>query len=208
LALLKNEGANLELKILGTQRSMNGQEVKTINGRKEKGIFTLRNSFLSPLIYHLIRVLLCVIFLWSGISKLMGPKEFAVIIDAYGLMPEAWILPMAIILPLLEMVFGLGLLLDIRGSLAGIAGLLMLFMAILSYGIWLGFDVDCGCFGPQDPESEAFHSLRPALYRDFIMFAGVIYLYIWRCYRSIKPVRLMSLFNSLFHRGGIIDAHD
>jgi uncharacterized membrane protein YphA (DoxX/SURF4 family) len=193
---------------MGRLRSMNGQEVKTINSLKEEGTFALRNSFLFPLIYHLIRVSLCVIFLWSGISKLMTPKEFAIIIDGYGLMPETWILPLAIILPLLEMVFGLGLLLDIRGSLAGIAGLLMLFMAILSYGIWLGFDVDCGCFGPQDPESEAFHSLRPALYRDFIMFAGVIYLYIWRCYRSIKPVRLMSLFNSLFHRGGIIDAHD
>ena len=187
---------------------MNGQEVKTINSRKEEGIFALRNSFPTPLIYHLIRVSLSVMFLWSGISKLMTPKDFAVIIDVYGLMPEAWILPLAIILPLLEMVFSLGLLLDIRGSLAGIMGLLMLFMAILSYGIWLGLDVDCGCFGPQDPESGAFHSLRPALYRDFVMIAGVIYLYIWRYCRSIKPVRLMSFFNSLFHRGGIIDAHD
>lgn len=187
---------------------MNGQEVKTINSRKEEGLFALRNSFPTPLIYHLIRVSLSVIFLWSGISKLMEPTEFAVIINAYGLMPKAWILPLAIILPLFEIVFGLGLLLEIRGSLAVITGLLMLFMAILSYGIWLGLDVDCGCFGPQDPESEAFHSLRPALYRDFVMIAGVIYLYIWRYYRSIKLVRLMSFFNNLFHRGGIIDAND
>jgi uncharacterized membrane protein len=193
---------------MGKQRSMNSQKRITINDPKKKGIFTLPNSIQSPLIYHLIRVLLCIFFLWSGISKLMVPKEFAVIIDSYGLVPEAWILPMAIILPLLEMVFGLGLLMEIRGSLSVITGLLLLFIAIFSYGIWLGLDVDCGCFGPQDPESEAFHSLRPGLYRDFIMFAGVIYLYIWRCYRSIKPVRLMSLFNSLFHRGGIIDAHD
>jgi len=193
---------------MGRQRSMNGQEMKTINRRKEKGIFALRNYFPTPLIYHLIRVSLSVFFLWSGISKLMTPKDFTVIIDVYGLIPDAWILPIAIILPLLEMVFGLGLLLDIKGSLAGITVLLMLFMAILGYGIWLRLDVDCGCFGPQDPESEAFHSLRPALYRDFVMIAGVIYLYIWRCYRSIKPVRLMSFFNNLFHRGGILDAHD
>jgi hypothetical protein len=138
----------------------------------------------------------------------MDPIKFAVIIEAYGLIPDAWIMPLAIILPLLELVFGLGLLLDIRGFLAGITGLLMLFMAILSYGIWLGLDVDCGCFGPQDPESEAFHSLRPALYRDVVMVAGVIYLYFGRYYQSIKPARLTSFFNSLFHRGGIIDAHD
>ena len=114
---------------------MNGQEAETINGRKEEGIFALINSFPSPLIYHLIRILLSVIFLWSGISKLMDPAEFAVIIDGYGLMPDAWILPLAIVLPLLEMVFGLGLLLDIRGSLAVITGMLMLFITILSYGI-------------------------------------------------------------------------
>ena len=187
---------------------MNGQEAETMNGRKEERIFALTNSFLPPLIYHLIRISLSVIFLWSGISKLIDPKKFAVIIDVYGLIPDALILPMAIVLPFLEMVFGLGLLLEIRGSLAVITGLLMLFMAILSYGIWLGLDVDCGCFGPQDPESEAFHSLRPALYRDYIMIAGIAYLYFWRYYRSIKPVRLISLFNSLFHRGGIFDARD
>jgi len=187
---------------------MNGQEAKTINNRKQEGIFVRTNSFPPPLIYHLIRVLLSVIFLWSGISKLMDPTEFAVIIDAYGLIADAWILPLATILPLLEMIFGLGLLLEIRGSLTVITGLLMLFLAILSYGIWLGLDVDCGCFGPQDPESKAYHSLRPALYRDFVMIAGVVYLYVWRYYRSIKPIRLMSFVNSLFHRGGIIDAHD
>jgi uncharacterized membrane protein YphA (DoxX/SURF4 family) len=187
---------------------MNGQQGITINGPKNKGIFILPKFFQSPLIYHLIRVLLCIIFLWSGISKLMAPKEFSVIIESYGLVPEAWILPLAIFLPLLEMIFGLGLLLDIKGSLAGITGLLMLFVVILGYGILLGLDVDCGCFGPQDLESQAFHSLRPALYRDFAMIAGVIFLYFWRRYRSIKPTRLMSLFNNLFRRGGIIDAHD
>lgn len=187
---------------------MNDQEAKTINSRKQEGKFVLINSFPPALIYHLIRVLISVIFLWSGLSKLINPAEFAVIVDGYGLISDAWILPLAMILPLLEMVFGLGLLLEIRGSLAVITGLLMLFLAILSYGIWLGLDVDCGCFGPKDPESEAIHSLRPALYRDFAMITGVVYLYVWRYYRSIKPIRLMSFFNSLSHRGGIIDAHD
>ena len=71
-------------------------------------------------------------------------------------------MPLAVFLPLLEMIFGLGLLLDIKGSLAGITGLLMLFTVILSYGIRLGLDVDCGCFGPQDLESRAYHSPGPA----------------------------------------------
>jgi uncharacterized membrane protein YphA (DoxX/SURF4 family) len=187
---------------------MHVRKAKIVNRRKEEGIFFLINSFLPHLSYHLIRVPISLIFLWSGISKLMDPRSFSVIIDAYGLMPEAWIMPLAVILPLLEIILGLGLLLDIRGSLAGITSLLILFLTILGYGIWLGLDVDCGCFGPQNPEADAFHSLRPALYRDLVMIAGVVYLYFWRYYRSIKVVRLMSFFNSLFHRGGIIDAHD
>ena len=117
-------------------------------------------------------------------------------------------MPVAVGLPVLEVIAGIGLLLDVRGSLALITGLLVLFMVVLGYGIWMGLDVDCGCFGPKDPEAEAFHSLRPALYRDFVMITGVVYLYFWRRYQSIKPVRLMPFFNRLFHRGGIIDAHD
>jgi uncharacterized membrane protein YphA (DoxX/SURF4 family) len=173
---------------------MNGQEAETINGRKEEGIFALIDSFQSPLIYHLIRILLGVVFLWSGISKLMNPAEFAVIINEYGLMPDAWILPLAIVLPLLEMVFGLGLLLDIRGSLAVITGMLMLFITILSYGIWLGLDVDCGCFGPEDPEAQAFHGLRLALVRDIIMMLGIFYLYYQRFRQIVTPKRLRNLF--------------
>lgn len=173
---------------------MSGQETKTINGWKEEGVFALINSFLSPLIYHLIRVLLSATFLWSGISKLMDPTEFALIIDGYGLMPDAWILPLAIALPLLEMVFGLGLLLDIRGSLAVITGLLMLFIAILSYGIWLGLDVDCGCFGPEDPEAKAFHGLWSALVRDIIMMLGIFYLYYQRFNQIVTPKRLRSFY--------------
>ena len=179
---------------MGKQRSMNSQEAKTINGWKEEGIFALKNSFPSPFIYHLIRVLLAVIFLWSGISKLIDPTQFAVIIDVYGLMPEAWILPFAIALPLFEIVFGLGLLLDIRGSLAVITGLLMLFVAILGYGIWFGLDVDCGCFGPEDPEAKAFHGLWSALVRDIIMMLCIFYLYYQRFNQIVAPKRLKNLF--------------
>lgn len=161
-----------------------------------EGIFALRNSFLSPLIYHLVRVLLGVIFLWSGISKLIDPTQFAVIIDAFGLLPDAWILPMAIALPLLEMLFGLGLLLDVRGCLAGITGLLLVFIGILGYGIWLGLDVDCGCFSPEDPESKAFHGLWPALARDIIMILGIFYLYYHRFNLNVVPKRLRNLLNT------------
>jgi hypothetical protein len=70
----------------------------------------------------------------------------------------------------------------------------MLFITILSYGIWLGLDVDCGCFGPEDPEAQAFHGLRLALVRDIIMMLGIFYLYYQRFRQIVTPKRLRNLF--------------
>lgn len=74
-------------------------------------------------------------------------------------------MPASILLPALEVAAGIGLLFDIEGCLSVIAALLCLLIAILGYGIWMGLDVDCGCFGPQDPEAKAFHGLRQSFYR-------------------------------------------
>ena len=140
-------------------------------------------------IYIMIRVGLGLIFIYSGAAKLQSPDSFAVIIDAFGLMPEILVYPVAVCLPLLEMVAGAGLLWDVKGSLAIISALLFLFISVLGYGILLGLDVDCGCFGPGDPEAEAFQNLRSALFRDMIMLMGVIYLYTWRFIRIRHRVR-------------------
>lgn len=145
--------------------------------------------------YRFFRWILGCIFIYSGTTKLLAPKTFAVLIEAYGLVPDGLIMPVAMILPAMEVVAGAGLMVDIRGSLAVIAGLLLLFIAILTYGILMGLDVDCGCFGPDDPEAEAFHGLRAALYRDMLMMATVGFLYGWRRYRNVRPRTISRLLN-------------
>ena len=92
------------------------------------------------------------IFIYSGLMKLMDPQRFAEIISVFGLLPHALIFPAAILLPILEVAAGVGLVFSLRGSLAAITAMLALFMAVLVYGIHLGLDIDCGCFGPEDPE--------------------------------------------------------
>jgi hypothetical protein len=136
-------------------------------------------------LYQLCRLVLGGIFIYAGCSKLLEPEPFAVLIDAFGIIPEGLLMPVAIGLPALEVAAGFGLLFDVRGSLGTIAGLLALFMVILGYGILMGLDIDCGCFGPEDPEAEAFHGLRAALVRDVIMMMGVIFLYGYRRYRNL-----------------------
>ena len=139
-------------------------------------------------------------FIYAGSIKLLEPKTFAVLIEGYGVIPESLLVPVAVALPALEVAAGIGLFFDIEGSLSMIAGLLVLFIAILVYGIWMGLDVDCGCFGPDDPEAEAFHGLRLPLYRDMLMLAGIAYIYGWRRYRAIKPVKITFLINKLWKK--------
>jgi uncharacterized membrane protein YphA (DoxX/SURF4 family) len=145
-------------------------------------------------LYRLVRLGLAVVFIWSGLSKLINPQSFILIIEAYGFVPGPLLWPMAIFLCLAEMAAGIGLLLDTQYALGLITGLLLLFMTVLSYGLWLGLDVDCGCFGPDDPEGQAYHSLRPALFRDIGMLASIGFLYFQRYRQSIKPQRLPSIF--------------
>ena len=161
---------------------------------------------MSGWIYKLTRWLLGGIFIYAGSTKLLEPKTFTVLIEAFGIVPESLLIPVGIALPALEVAAGIGLLFDIKGSLSVIAGLLAMFIAMLGYGIWIGLDVDCGCFGPQDPEAEAFHSLKISLYRDMIMLAGVAYLYGWRQYGAIKPLGLTLFINRLYKKRRTEDA--
>ncbi len=162
-------------------------------------------SFLDR-IYKLGRWGLGAIFIYAGSMKLLEPKTFAVLIEAYGIVPESLLMPVAMILPTLEVAAGIGLLFDIHGSLTVVAGLLVVFIAILSYGLWIGLDVDCGCFGPEDPEAEAFHGLRLSLYRDLAMLAGTAFLYGWRRYCAIRPAKLIWLIRKQMEKGRAEDA--
>jgi hypothetical protein len=123
-----------------------------------------------------IRWLLACIFLYSGVVKLIDPQSFATVIAGYGLLPKALLFPVALVLPILEVVAGIGVMFAVRGSLAIITGMLVLFMVVLAYGISLGLDIDCGCFGPEDPE-QAYKSLRVALGRDAVMMVAVVFVF-------------------------------
>lgn len=149
----------------------------------------------------MIRLGIGTVFLFSGVTKLMTPASFATLINAYGFIPENFTLAFAVFLAVFEIVSGIGLLFDIKGSLSAITGLLILFIMVLSCGIWMGLDVDCGCFGPEDPESDAFHGLRSALYRDIVFTAGVIFLYAYRFRNTVSPRSIQLLFKNITKGG-------
>lgn len=133
--------------------------------------------------YRVVRVALAALFIYGGVIKLFDPKAFARTISGYDLVPEMLLPVMAVGLPIIETVAGIGLILDIRGSLAVITGLLGMFIFVLGYGISLNLDVDCGCFGADDLVRQA--GLVQAFWRDILLGGLVVpYLYLSRRLRT------------------------
>jgi uncharacterized membrane protein YphA (DoxX/SURF4 family) len=132
--------------------------------------------------YHVCGVVLGAVFIWAGLTKLWAPRAFARLISAYGLVPDPLLAPVAIGLPLIEVLAGLGLLLGIRGSLGTLVGLITLFLGVLGYAILNNMDVDCGCFSPE--EIHAQKTLRLAFFRDLGLLALAGIMMVWRWSRK------------------------
>lgn len=125
-----------------------------------------------------LRWLLGLLFLYSGIEKIIAPAQFAKIIYGYDLFPAAAINLIAIIVPFLEATTGGSLLLGIypRSAAVIVNGLLLLFMISIAINLVRGHVFDCGCFSL----SAAAHP-PPAwqlLIRDLLLFlSGLVVIF-------------------------------
>jgi uncharacterized membrane protein len=122
------------------------------------------------------RLILAAVFAAAAVPKLLNPSAFAHIISMYGLVPDTMLFEIALLLIVAELVTAAGLLLDQAWAVAAAGALLLLFIAVLGYGIYLGLDIDCGCFGPEDPEHAALSGLRTSFMRDLLLLIPVSYL--------------------------------
>jgi len=148
----------------------------------------IRSYVASPWFYRVVRMALACLFIFGGGVKLLDPRAFAATISVYGLVPEPLLPFVAVGLPLIEVLAGLGLLFDIRGSLTAISGLLAMFVFVLWYGILKDLDVDCGCFGPEDLAGQG--KLWNAFYRDLVLVGVVVpFLYFSRWIRGRRVLQ-------------------
>ena len=140
----------------------------------------LRSLLVSVWSYRAVRAALAVAFIAAGGLKLADVHAFVLSIKAFAILPTGIVYPVAVALPVLEILGGLLLLCDAPGGLAVIGGLLLLFLAVIVNAIRQGLDIDCGCYGPGDVEGEVYHGLWPTLWRDLLMLVGVAYCLAWR----------------------------
>jgi uncharacterized membrane protein YphA (DoxX/SURF4 family) len=148
----------------------------------------IKKILLSPKLDLIVRLVIGSVFIYAGFIKLIDPKAFAKLISQYDIVPDSLLPVVAIGLPAVEFLAGLGLVLNIRGSLAVIFNLLVVFIMVLGYGIFNDMNIDCGCFSTE--EINAHNSQKQALFRDFFMIAAACYLYVYKRIKyETNPVR-------------------
>jgi uncharacterized membrane protein YphA (DoxX/SURF4 family) len=116
-----------------------------------------------------LRVILAGIFLYSGLIKASAIAQFAIALAPFALVPETWIRPLSILLPLSEIAAGLLILVSPTKHIgAGLIFLLcVLFAMVLSWALANGIVVSCSCFGQDDQPSAM--KMMLALGRDLCL---------------------------------------
>lgn len=120
----------------------------------------------------LLRWGMAAVFIAAAIPKIREPDLFAQSVHNYQMLPAWGVNAMAVILPWIELVIGVGLALGIwsRACALTMAGLMAVFMiALVTAGV-RGLDISCGCF---EVGEEAGHSsMLLATLRDAAFLAA------------------------------------
>ncbi|MCA8972299.1 MAG: DoxX family protein [Planctomycetes bacterium] len=125
----------------------------------------------TPLFGRIVAALLGIVFVVSGGAKATDVDMFAVTVGEYGIVPDAMVHATAITLVIIEVATGVALFAIPRlGARAAII-LLLVFVAVLGYGMARGLDIDCGClpFGVRE-------SLPVAIVRDGVMIVAASFV--------------------------------
>ncbi len=104
---------------------------------------------LAPLVERLLRLALAAVYLVAAWGKLLDPLDFARAIHNYRLLPDAWIVPLALVLPPWEALAALALVTGrfYRGALMSMLLFSITFAVAVASAVARGLDLSCGCFG-------------------------------------------------------------
>jgi len=89
------------------------------------------------------------LLLWAGLAKAFERQESILAVDAYDVLPEGLVRPVATILPWVEIGVALLLVLGLFVRFAGAATALLatVFVVGMAQAKARGLQIDCGCFG-------------------------------------------------------------
>jgi uncharacterized membrane protein YphA (DoxX/SURF4 family) len=106
-------------------------------------------------------IILSAVFIAAGLPKITDVASFALSIDQYQILPSTGVTLLALSLPWLELVVGLGLLVPKvqKTSRRLCAGLLLLFIVVHASTLVRGLEIQCACFGQENSGSSTVEAL-------------------------------------------------
>jgi uncharacterized membrane protein YphA (DoxX/SURF4 family) len=129
------------------------------------------------IIYHGVRLILASVFIFASIDKIIHPQDFAVVVYNQQILPDFLINIVAILLPWMELILGICLLINrwMNGGAVMVFLLMLAFISMISFNLYRGLDVACGCFSSTSTESMTLLTFL----RDFLILglsAGLVLL--------------------------------
>ena len=108
----------------------------------------MRRVIDNDLLTMLVRLFVGITFVYASYYKVIDPGAFAKSIWFYHLVPGSLINIIAIVLPWVELIIGLGIIFGFsyRGSVLLANVMTLVFIFALSSAILRGISLDCGCF--------------------------------------------------------------
>ena len=100
------------------------------------------------------RLIVSAAFILAALPKIQDPAAFATWVEGYRIVTGNLAMWIALVLPWLELVAGLGLLIpQIRRGSNLIIALLLIVFTVLHASAWArGLDINCGCFNAHESE--------------------------------------------------------
>ena len=133
-------------------------------------------SFLrNPWVHRALGLVLGGVFLYAAHDKVLDPRPLVTIIWNYRILPPGPVNLMAIYMPWMELLVGLGLVTGFKRRAAAFWGgaLLLVFTAALLVNAVRGIDVACGCFSTSATETNNAWLL---VLRDMPMLAAAAWM--------------------------------
>lgn len=105
-----------------------------------------------PRVVFLLRVLFGALLVLTGVLKLGHAPDLAAAIAGFRLLPPGIVAPMAVLLPVFEVILGLYLLAGLFTRIAAWIAVaqFLLYAAAIASAVLRGIPANCGCFGPGD----------------------------------------------------------
>jgi len=129
----------------------------------------------NPWVHRVLGLALGGVFLYAAHDKVIDPRPLVTIIWNYRILPPGPVNLMAIYMPWMELVIGLGLVIGLKRRAAAFwaAALLLVFTFALLVNAVRGLDVACGCFSTSATET---HNAWLLVLRDLPMLLAALWM--------------------------------